>query len=170
MSTDANAPEHTPVRVQVDNEAIRAVAHSTPAAELSAAHGPVANGVAHGVANGVAHGVAHGKVAGGPAPGSRTASPPGAVSPVAGGHKVYVYDLNRLVTPAGDFQTSEHGVTLRCGDGVHFTPLGGVFVRVSLLPDLAALGRAYAASSPGRSWPGPLPPAQPPWYEKPSCH
>ncbi len=147
-------PEDTPLRVRIDNETIRSVAASTPAAELSAAHGTVA----------------HGKAAGGLAAGPAGAARPVAVPPVAGGHKVYVYDLNRLVTPGGHFQTSEHGVTLRCGDGVHFTPLGGMFVGVSLLPDLAALGQAHAASSPGGSWPGPLPPALPPWYEKLSCH
>ena len=87
----------------------------------------------------------------------------------AGGNKVYVYDLNQVVDPGGQYTASEDGVNLRCNDGVHFSLSGGMFVGAQLLPDLAALGQAHAAASPGGSWPGPLPPSTPSWYEKLPC-
>ena len=69
----------------------------------------------------------------------------------------------------GQYAASEDGVNLRCGDGVHFSASGGMFVGAQLLPDLAALGQAHAAASPGGTWPGGLPPSTPSWYEKLPC-
>ena len=66
-------------------------------------------------------------------------------------------------------------INVRCTDGVHFTQSGGIFVGRRLAPELAALGQAHAAASPGGGWPGPLPPSTPPWFttcpaSSPACH
>jgi hypothetical protein len=82
---------------------------------------------------------------------------------------VYVFNLNNVVSPGGKFSTDLGPVNLRCGDGVHFSRPGGVFVGLQLLPDLAALGQAHATSSPSGSWGGPLPPSDPSWYVKLPC-
>jgi len=85
------------------------------------------------------------------------------------GHQVYVFDLNTVVDPNNAFATSLDSVPLRCADGVHFTPPGGVFVGLQLLPDMAQLGLAHRAASPGGAWPGHLPPSTPTWYPKLPC-
>jgi peptidoglycan/LPS O-acetylase OafA/YrhL len=82
---------------------------------------------------------------------------------------VYVFNLNNVVSPGGHFATDLGPVNLRCGDGVHFSRPGGVFVGLQLLPDLAALGQSHATSSPTGSWDGPLPASTPAWYQKLPC-
>jgi peptidoglycan/LPS O-acetylase OafA/YrhL len=141
-------PENAPDRVQIDNQTIRAVAASTTTGKAVAVGSSAAGGNAAG-----------GNAAGGSAAGGSA----------AGGNKVYVYNLNQVVSPGGQYAASEDGVNLRCGDGVHFSPSGGMFVGAQLLPDLAALGQAHAAASPGGTWPGGLPPSTPSWYEKLPC-
>jgi hypothetical protein len=83
---------------------------------------------------------------------------------------VYVFNLNQVVSPNKTFTANLGPVSLRCGDGVHFTRTGGVFVGLQLLPDVAVLGQAHAASSPGGSWPGHLPASTPHWYATLPCH
>jgi peptidoglycan/LPS O-acetylase OafA/YrhL len=85
------------------------------------------------------------------------------------GNKVYVFDLNTLVSPGNAYAASVGQVNLRCTDGVHFSPSGGIYVGLRLVPDLVALGQAHAAGSPGGSWPGQLPPAVPAWYAQVPC-
>jgi peptidoglycan/LPS O-acetylase OafA/YrhL len=85
------------------------------------------------------------------------------------GQAAYVFDLNGLVSPGDHFDASVDGVTLRCTDGVHFTPAGGEFVGRQLVPLLAQLGRAHRLVSSSGAWPGPLPPATPAWYGALPC-
>jgi len=89
--------------------------------------------------------------------------------PGPAGGKVYVYDLNALVSPGRHYAASVGQVNVRCADGVHFSPSGGIFVGVRLVPDLAALGHAHAKSSPGGAWPGRLPPSTPRWFTSLPC-
>ena len=87
----------------------------------------------------------------------------------AAGGKADVFDLNALVSPGGHYSSTVSSVNVRCGDGVHFSQSGGIFVGMALAPELAALGQAHAGSSTGGAWPGPLPPSTPPWYSALPC-
>ncbi len=87
----------------------------------------------------------------------------------ADGGRVYVFDLNTVVSPGRRYAASVGQVNVRCTDGVHFTRSGGIFVGIRLAPELAALGQAHAASSPGGTWPGSLPPSTPSWFPKLPC-
>ncbi len=87
----------------------------------------------------------------------------------AAGAQAAVFDLNALVSPGGHFSPAVSSVNVRCGDGVHFSQSGGIFVGMTLAPELAALGQVHARSSPGGAWPGPLPPSTPPWYSALPC-
>ena len=82
---------------------------------------------------------------------------------------VYVFDLNALVSPGGHYSPTVGPVNVRCGDGVHFSQSGGIFVGMQFAPILAALGKAHALTSAGGSWPGPLPPSTPPWFSALPC-
>jgi peptidoglycan/LPS O-acetylase OafA/YrhL len=93
----------------------------------------------------------------------------GATPPGADGSRVYVFDLNALVSPGGRFSPSVGGVNVRCSDGVHFTASGGIYVGLRLAPELAALGQTHATASPGGAWPGPLPPSTPTWFSTLPC-
>jgi hypothetical protein len=86
-----------------------------------------------------------------------------------GGSKVYVFDLNQVVDPSGKYQASINNINIRCGDGVHFSPSGGIYVGLRLLPDLVALGQSHAVTSPGGAWPGALPPSVPSWFPSLPC-
>ena len=90
------------------------------------------------------------------------------VAEAAGGN-VSVFDLNTLVSPSGHYSPAVGSVNVRCGDGVHFSQSGGIFVGMELAPELAALGQAHARSSPGGTWPGPLPPSTPTWFPSLPC-
>lgn len=92
----------------------------------------------------------------------------GAAAAASGGN-VYVFDLNTLVSPGGHYSPTVGSFNVRCGDGVHFSQSGGIFVGMELAPVLAALGQAHALTSPGGTWPGPLPPSTPPWYSSLPC-
>jgi hypothetical protein len=83
--------------------------------------------------------------------------------------KVYVFNLNELVSPDNQFATNIGAVNLRCRDGVHFSQVGGIFVGLQLLPDIAELGQSHAAASPGGAWPGHLPPSTPSWFAQLPC-
>ena len=87
----------------------------------------------------------------------------------ADGSRVYVFDLNSLVSPDGAFAASVGQVNVRCTDGVHFTRSGGIYVGLRLAPELAAIGQAHATASPGGAWPGPLPPSTPSWFPSLPC-
>ena len=93
-----------------------------------------------------------------------TTTPPG-----TDGSRVYVYDLNAVVSPDHAFSPTVDQINVRCTDGVHFTQSGGIFVGRRLAPELAALGQAHAAASPGGGWPGPLPPSTPSWFTNLPC-
>jgi peptidoglycan/LPS O-acetylase OafA/YrhL len=82
---------------------------------------------------------------------------------------VYVFNLNQIVSPGGQFATNIGAVNLRCRDGVHFSRVGGIFVGLQLLPDVAELGQAHAIASPGGAWPGHLPPSTPAWFAQLPC-
>jgi peptidoglycan/LPS O-acetylase OafA/YrhL len=88
---------------------------------------------------------------------------------VAGGARVFVFDLNAVVDPNGQYDASINNVNVRCGDGVHFSPSGGIYVGLRLLPDLVALGQSHAVSAPGGVWPGALPPSVPSWFPNLPC-
>ncbi len=90
------------------------------------------------------------------------------VAEAAGGN-VFVFDLNALVSPGGHYSPAVGSVNVRCGDGVHFSQSGGIFVGMELAPELAALGQAHARSSPGGTWSGPPPPSTPPWFSSLPC-
>ncbi len=85
------------------------------------------------------------------------------------GSKIYVFDLNTVVSPGQKYSPSVGQVNVRCTDGVHFTRSGGIFVGLKLSPELVALGQAHATASPGGAWPGPLPPSTPTWFAKLPC-
>ena len=87
----------------------------------------------------------------------------------ASGGKVDVFDLNALVSPGGHYSPTVGAVNVRCGDGVHFSQSGGIFVGMELAPELAALGQAHALASPEGMWPGPLPSSTPPWFSSLPC-
>jgi peptidoglycan/LPS O-acetylase OafA/YrhL len=87
----------------------------------------------------------------------------------ADGSRVYVFDLNALVSPGHAFSPTVDQINVRCTDGVHFTRSGGIFVGQRLAPELAALGRAHATASPGGAWQGPLPASSPPWIASLPC-
>ena len=87
----------------------------------------------------------------------------------ADGSRVYVFDLNALVSPGHRFAPSVDQINVRCTDGVHFTRSGGIYVGLRLAPELAALGQAHATASPGGAWPGPLPPSTPSWFSGLPC-
>jgi hypothetical protein len=74
-----------------------------------------------------------------------------------------------VVDPNGKYDASIGNVNVRCGDGVHFSPSGGIYVGLRLLPDVVALGQSHAASSPGGAWPGTLPPSVPSWFPSLPC-
>jgi peptidoglycan/LPS O-acetylase OafA/YrhL len=150
-------PEDALVRAQIDNGMIRTVAASMTTGSPSGRGASAAAG-----ANATGARAADGASA------STVGNPVAGGSPV-GGNKVYVYDLNEVVSPGGGYAANEGGVNVRCGDGVHFSPSGGMFVGAQLLPDLAKLGQVHAADSLGGSWPGRLPPSTPSWYEKLPC-
>ena len=93
------------------------------------------------------------------------ASPPGGPD----GGRVSVFDLDSVVSPERQYAPSVSHVNVRCTDGVHFTRSGGIFVGLTLAPELAALGQAHAAASPDGTWPGTLPPSTPPWFPSLPC-
>ena len=74
-----------------------------------------------------------------------------------------------VVDPNGQYDASIDNVNVRCGDGVHFSASGGIYVGLRLLPDLVALGQSHAVSSPGGVWPGALPPSIPSWFPSLPC-
>jgi peptidoglycan/LPS O-acetylase OafA/YrhL len=84
-------------------------------------------------------------------------------------HNVYVFDLGAMLDPGSEYTPVIDNVPIRCNDGVHMTPSGGVFVGLQLLPDLAVLGEAHRTDSPGGAWPGTLPPSTPKWYAPLPC-
>jgi peptidoglycan/LPS O-acetylase OafA/YrhL len=85
------------------------------------------------------------------------------------GSRVYVFDLNAVVSPSHAFSPTVDQINVRCTDGVHFTQSGGIYVGQRLAPELAALGQAHADASPGGGWPGPLPPSTPSWFTNLPC-
>jgi peptidoglycan/LPS O-acetylase OafA/YrhL len=87
----------------------------------------------------------------------------------AGGGKVYVFDLNKVVSPGKAYSPTVNGVNVRCTDGVHFSASGGIVVGLQLVPDLVAVGQAHATSAPGGAWAGRLPASTPPWYPNLPC-
>jgi peptidoglycan/LPS O-acetylase OafA/YrhL len=93
---------------------------------------------------------------------------PGASNLVQGSN-ADVFNLGGLVSPDNQFASAVDGVSVRCGDGVHFTPSGGEFIGLQLLPILSQLGKAHHAASPGGAWVGDLPPSTPSWYSKLPC-
>jgi hypothetical protein len=89
--------------------------------------------------------------------------------PGTDGSRVYVYDLNAMVSPNHAFSPTVDQINVRCTDGVHFTQSGGIYVGRRLAPELAALGQTHANASPGGGWPGPLPPSTPSWFTNLPC-
>jgi peptidoglycan/LPS O-acetylase OafA/YrhL len=87
----------------------------------------------------------------------------------ADGSRLYVFDLNADVSPTHVFSPTVNHINVRCGDGVHFTQSGGIYVGQRLAPELAALGQMHAVGSPGGGWPGPLPPSTPSWFTSLPC-
>jgi hypothetical protein len=90
-------------------------------------------------------------------------------APGGSGDRVYVFDLNAVVSPDQRYSASVDQVNVRCTDGVHFTRSGGIFVGLRLAPELVAVGQGHAAVSPGGAWPGALPPSTPTWFPNLPC-
>jgi len=82
---------------------------------------------------------------------------------------VTVYDLGSLASPGRHYDQYVHGVDMRCGDGVHFTAVGGEWLGHRLLPAVAALARTHHAASPTGAWPSALPPPVPSWWDRLPC-
>jgi peptidoglycan/LPS O-acetylase OafA/YrhL len=83
--------------------------------------------------------------------------------------RVYVFDLNALVSPGNKYSPTVDQISVRCGDGVHFTRSGGIYVGQRLAPELATLGQSHATAAPGGTWPGALPPSTPSWMSSLPC-
>jgi hypothetical protein len=132
-------PEDAFSRVQLDNATIRQVASS------AASPSP------------------------GLADGARVSAGARAGAGAGAGAGVFVFDLNAVVDPNGQYDASIDNINVRCGDGVHFSPSGGIYVGLRLLPDVVALGQSHAVSSPGGIWPGALPPSVPSWFPSLPC-
>jgi peptidoglycan/LPS O-acetylase OafA/YrhL len=62
---------------------------------------------------------------------------------------VTVIDLNKLLDPAGRFQSEVDGVTVRWADGIHITRAGGQWAEQFILPTVAQLGLDARASGVG---------------------
>ena len=92
-----------------------------------------------------------------------------ATSPGVDGSRVYVFDLNAMVSPDHAFSPTVDQINVRCSDGVHFTRSGGIYVGERLAPELAALGQDHASAAPGGEWPGALPPSTPSWFSTLPC-
>ncbi len=60
--------------------------------------------------------------------------------------EVTVIDLNRILDPAGHFQSVVDGVTVRWADGIHITRAGGQWIEPLVLPTIAQLGLEARAS------------------------
>jgi peptidoglycan/LPS O-acetylase OafA/YrhL len=93
----------------------------------------------------------------------------GTTSSGSDGSRVYVFDLNALVSPGNKFSPTVDQISVRCGDGVHFTRSGGIYVGQRLAPELATLGQSHATAAPGGTWPGALPPSTPSWMSSLPC-
>ena len=83
--------------------------------------------------------------------------------------KVYVFGLNQVVDPGGEYSSRVGPDNIRCKDGVHFSQSGGEYVGLRLLPDRLALGQAHTTASPGGAWPGTMPPSTPSWSPSLDC-
>jgi hypothetical protein len=90
-------------------------------------------------------------------------------APGPAGSKVYVFDLNHVVSPGRRYTSGVGQVNVRCADGAHFSRSGGIYVGLRLVPDLVALGPSHAAAVPGGLWPGHLPPSTPRWFSTLPC-
>ena len=53
---------------------------------------------------------------------------------------VSVIDLNRILDPAGQFESKVDGVTVRWADGIHISKVGGEWLQARVLPTIAQLG------------------------------
>ena len=53
---------------------------------------------------------------------------------------VTLVDLNRLICPAGIFQSVVDGLTVRWPDGIHISPAGGKWIQPQVLVTVARLG------------------------------
>jgi peptidoglycan/LPS O-acetylase OafA/YrhL len=83
--------------------------------------------------------------------------------------QVTVIDAGQLLSPGGRFAAEVDGTPVRCTDGVHLSPQGGVLVGTWILPTLAALGSRHVRTSHAPASP-PLPYGGPPaWYLKLDC-
>jgi len=87
----------------------------------------------------------------------------------ADGGRVYVFDLDTVVSPGRRYAAGVGQVNVRCTDGVHFTRSGGIYVGLRPAPELAAIGQTHAAASPSGTWPGSLPPSTPSWFPNLPC-
>ncbi len=62
---------------------------------------------------------------------------------------VTVIDLNKLLDPAGHYQSVIDGVTVRWPDGVHISQPGGLLLQPHVLPEVGRLGLAARAAGAG---------------------
>ncbi len=62
---------------------------------------------------------------------------------------VTVVDTNKLLDPAGHFQSVIDGVTVRWADGIHISEPGGVWLQPHVLPEVGRLGLAARAAGAG---------------------
>lgn len=58
-----------------------------------------------------------------------------------------VVDLDAATCPGGRYTTTIHGITVRRGDGVHFTIAGGQYLAPKIMPPIVAAGRSQAATT-----------------------
>ncbi len=59
---------------------------------------------------------------------------------------VSVVDLNRILDPHGQFQSTIDGITVRWADGIHVSEAGGEWLQPILLPPIAQQGLTFRAA------------------------
>ncbi len=91
------------------------------------------------------------------------------VSTSSGPATVSLINFGAMASPGAHYSQVVNGVTMRCSDGVHFTPAGGAYLGNQLLPALVQLGHNHQAVDPQTTFTGLMPPTTPIWYDKLPC-
>ena len=83
--------------------------------------------------------------------------------------KVYVFGLNQVVDPGGEYSSTAAPTTSAVTTGSTSHNPAGSTSAWGLLPDLLALGQAHTTASPGGAWPGTMPPSTLSWFPSLPC-
>jgi peptidoglycan/LPS O-acetylase OafA/YrhL len=82
---------------------------------------------------------------------------------------VSLFDLGAVMSPGGQYASKVDGVTVRCGDGVHFSLAAGKWLAGFLFPELVELGADHHRSAPATASGVEPPPVVPAWMNKLPC-